>query len=109
MKETEQPKDLKPVEIVSEQQQEKKLQIIGRQNMYAGQFCWEYNMETGEIKRAALEPAAVNYEEAQKGVPLQTHRKLIIRENCLYAVAINAKNAAKKFVKIMKQNATAHA
>lgn len=71
----------------------KATQFIGSLNPHRGQYVWEMNLDTRVIEMAQFKEASFDVEANT------VRKKLIVKENCLYAVAINAKNADKKFFK----------
>lgn len=73
-----------------EQQQIKKKGLIGRMKIHKGQKCFELNLVTGMICTSD-----VRDEVDLKG---NVKHKLIIKEECIYTVAINLANAKRKFI-----------
>ena len=63
---------------------------------YPGQKCWELNKITGELKEAEYETTYVKL-----GKELVT-RKVIRKDYCDYVLAINKRNAEKKFFKNLR-------
>ena len=59
-----------------------------------GQKVWELDLKTNFIEPAKIEDD-VTYDAGMRRV----RKKVIMREGCLYEVAINQKNADKRFVK----------
>lgn len=59
-----------------------------------GQFMWKFNMRTKELGRIAVFDSTVSL----KG---KVTKKLEREHDCLYAVAINRENAAKKIMKLL--------
>lgn len=57
-----------------------------------GQKVWELDLNTGLIGEAKIEQVSATI----KG---SVHKKIIMRPGCIYEVAINAKNADKKFLR----------
>lgn len=97
MKEFEKPLDLKDdIEVVAKKQQEKQYKLIGRMRPQPGQKVFEINCTTGECKEAKFVTSAVNFVSAANG-DNSPRKKIITNENCMYIVALNKKNALKKF------------
>lgn len=86
-------------EIHADQQQEKKMQFIGSTNLQAGHKLWELDVFSGEIKEADFDTSevVVDFEENRT----IGRKKLIMKQGCLYAGALNKKNAFKKFQKMV--------
>ena len=61
-----------------------------------GHKCFEMNLTTKEITLAEFENT--DYELNDNRV----RSKLVAKSNCIYATALNQKNAAKKFVKMLR-------
>jgi len=86
------------VEIVDQTKVEKKKQFVGTLNMFPNHVCWEYNVETNELLHAKFTETQFNM---STGKP--EHRKVEVKETCLYLSALNRKNAIKKLCKILKR------
>lgn len=86
-------------EIVADQQQEKKLQFIGSTVVSPGHKLWELDVVSGNIVEASFDTSEVhvNFEENRT----VGRKKLIMKPGCLYASALNKKNAFKKFLKMV--------
>jgi hypothetical protein len=85
-------------EIHARKQEGRQKQYIRSLRLQRGQKVWELDMATQQIKEAEYEKAAVNFALAADGTPSVMHHQLIVRENCLYEVALNANNARRKFL-----------
>jgi hypothetical protein len=59
-----------------------------------GQFVWQYNIRTKELKKSDKYETIATLKGGTK-------KKLIREQDCLYTVAINKENAARKFIKII--------
>lgn len=98
------PDKIKTIEQIVPVKEEKILQRVKPQ---PGQKAWELDMNTGEIKEAEYQ--ATDYEMPEhKKVDLSgifknnlggQRTKLIQKKDCIYELAINRKNAEKKFKK----------
>ena len=77
-------------ELVAEQSKEYRL--IGSQKRIPGLILFEYDMTTGELRRADVEQSCI----LQMKGGLSYKRKVNKRELCLYVQALNEKNARKK-------------
>lgn len=73
----------------------KELKHLGEVRLQKGQRMWEMDLVTRIIKEAEYEDVVAEY------VGGGVRRKLITKENHLYAPAINAKNADKKFFHLL--------
>ena len=78
----------------------RELKYIGTLTPHKGHKCYEYEIETGVIREAEFEEVAVNYADAAKGV-MSVRKKLIVKDGCIYATALNVKNAIKHFDKMI--------
>lgn len=85
-----------------EQQQVKKLEFLGSVKPQAGYTLFELNLDTRKIQPAAFESQTVELSAATRQADYKTRKKLIVKDNCLYASALNIRNAEKKFVKLIK-------
>lgn len=72
---------------------EKKL--IGRLKPYPGQKIYELDLSTLKVVEASFESVEIVHTKLGDGVK----KKLVVKDNCLYEVAINYENAKKKFIK----------
>jgi hypothetical protein len=81
------------LQVHSTTEQQKKQKYLGSLKLQKGLTCWELNIITGLIKQAHFESEAVNYTTNNKSA---IRRKLIIKENCIYEMALNLDNAVRK-------------
>jgi hypothetical protein len=65
-----------------------------------GHFIWEFNEETGEIKKAEFKKNSTFIFSRSYNT-----EELIIKANCIYIPALNAENAKKKYLKNKQQSA----
>ncbi len=88
--------------IVADATQKEKRETVfsGQEVLKPGQKVYEYNLNEGTIGLAKFDEQAVNYQDAAYGVASVT-KKLIMKEGCHYIIAINAKNATRKFKAIL--------
>lgn len=88
------------LEIVNQvnKQQEKQTKHVGTIYPHGGHKCFEWNLDTGEIKEAEYNQEAVSFMDAKRGIK-SINRKVIVKENCKYLTALNLKNAKKHFFK----------
>ena len=84
------------VEIVDQTNIEKKKQFVGTLKMSPNHVCWEYNVNTNELKHAKFHDSQF---DLHTGKPI--HRKVMVSDECLYLSALNRKNAIKKLCKIL--------
>jgi hypothetical protein len=96
------------LKVAEERPIRKAAEFRGRTPLRKGQTCYELNLATGEIKPAEYETVTAPYmsKASQIGFLMSggtviaagsTHRKLMIREGCLYEIALNDTNAKRKF------------
>lgn len=88
------------IEIVEEEQQKKELTLLGQQRKIKGLILWEKNLKTGKIERAKYKKTNAFISGIGDGtVDSVTHTfTVVVNENCIYAQALNLKNAKKKFL-----------
>lgn len=88
-------KDKLSVHQNAEMQKQKQAKFIGSVSLHKGQKCFELNTRTGVIELAQYDKQTISYPAS--GKVASVHRKLIADSECIYVVAINLKNAKKKF------------
>jgi hypothetical protein len=64
---------------------------------HKGHTCYELNLKEGTIQ-----PAVIS--ETTADIKGGTHKKVIIKEGCLYTSALNITNAQKKFFKHLRSS-----
>lgn len=88
---------------------EKQVKFVGDIIVRPGQKCYEFNLITGNISEAKVEvianPFATGvkidiFSGTKEGEP-KIEQKVITDPNCMYTVAINRKNAERKFNRIL--------
>lgn len=79
------------VKIVTQKQIEKKKVFLGSVRLRLGHTCFEINRETIEVKAAEFKTSA----EFGKAV----RKEIVVTPGCVYVIALNKKNALKKFNK----------
>ncbi len=79
----------------AEMQKKKQAKFIGSLNIHKGQKCFELNTRTGVIELAKYDTQTISYQKL-KSIG-SVNRKLTLNDECIYVVAINLKNAKKKF------------
>lgn len=85
------------IEIVAEQQQEKKLQFAGSIRPHRGHTLYKVNVKTLEIDKAEFEKQDISFEEVQN--KKKPNKKIIIEDGFVYISALNEKNVIKKMPK----------
>lgn len=85
---------IEPDKISISQQKEvrKEVKFIGKLKMQRGQKVWQLDLQTRLITIANVESVS--------NIKGDIKRKLVVKEGCWYAPAINLKNAEKKFLKM---------
>src|SRR5690348_16249236 len=83
----------RPDQIVNIRQKDIKKQTVhlGRVKVRPGQSLWELNIST-------LEVVPVKYDVTAVGIDGSINSQVITKEDHLYCVAINKKNAVRKFI-----------
>lgn len=82
------------VESAEQREIKKALILFGHLKPQRGQKVYELDITTHQIKEAAIEITAT----FRKGAD---NRKLVVKNDCWYAVAINRENACRKFLKML--------
>lgn len=99
-------KDELSVHQNAETQKKKQSNFVGSLNIHKGQKCFELNIKTGDIKLAEYDNQTINYPTSKQTSSI--HRKLTLNDECIYVVAINLKNAKKKFQIIINKTLQDH-
>lgn len=77
------------------------LKLIARLRPHQGHRCFEYDKATGNIVEAEYKIAS-NAEE-MNNVFIPTKKVVITKENCLYCMSLNKKNAKRRFTKMITE------
>lgn len=104
MKELEKLNTLSAIEINSSDEEIKQTHI-DQFNIKPGQKLWEINLVTMEIKLPEYKEVSVSFEQAAKNGHISKKMVLLQKPDCVYFVAINKKNAERKYL-IALNNAT---
>jgi hypothetical protein len=86
-------------ELVDEQRKEYRL--IGSEKTIKGLILFEYDLTTGELKRASIAKEAVLSIDGRVGA----NRRVNARDLCLYVQAINEDVAMRKVRKLLRRKA----
>lgn len=89
--------NIKPdkTDIVDQREIKKEAKFLGSMRIHKGHVIWELDMGTGNIIEATYD--SINFDiRADK-----TRKKLILKDTCLYASALNKTNAERKFKKMI--------
>lgn len=97
------------IEIVDQKQHEKQYKLEGIVNPHPGHTLYELNTVTGEIVKAKftardmLLPTTIpeGMDPIDKAIASTVRKTVIMNDGCMYASALNMKNAEKKFKKLM--------
>lgn len=81
------------VAVIKEIPAKKQFAHLGTLLPQPGQKVYELNLTTGEFIEAELE----------KTVSIKGVKKIKAKEDCIYTLAINRKNAERKFIKMVYQ------
>ena len=95
-------KDKLSVGIHAENEKKSQAKFIGSLMIHKGQKCFELNTRTGKIELAKFETQTIEY--PTNGSIAKVRNKLVIKMDCIYAVAINLDNAKKKFQKTLNKS-----
>lgn len=95
-------KQKEPTKIVNQAEVKKQVQFLGSLKRQPGQQVWELNLGTRKVTVATFAEVSIvtTGPERQKGV----HKKLVMKDNCIYNVALNLENAKRKFLKQLKKS-----
>lgn len=86
-------KDLPKMEVVAQKPVEQKTKLIGSMRPQKGQICWEYNTQTKELTPAEFQITSVSFDTPK------VNKRILVKDGCVYVLAINKKNALKKVIK----------
>lgn len=84
-------------ELVAEQRKE--FRLVGSQRRMPGLILFEYDMTTGELRRADVNRQM----ELQMNGEVSTKSRVNSRELCLYIHALNAQNAMRKVQQLLRR------
>lgn len=84
------------IEIGIEKQEKKTLKLLGSQRHIPGLALWEYNNETGELKKAEFVKETITLRELSQKAIQTIRKKIVMKEGCYYFQALNRKNAIRK-------------
>lgn len=82
------------LEVQATAPEPRQIKFIGQLRPQKGQNCYQLHVATGEVTLAEFETTTVGYHETGK-----VNKKVIVKDGCIYNVAINKKTAQKKFIK----------
>lgn len=91
-----QPQTEDRVVITDQKQQEKKLKLIGSIKPQKGLCLFEMDIDTGMISKAEFKSVISTLTGA-------VHKQLVMKPKHLYCVALNFRNADRKFVKMISK------
>lgn len=98
------PSPLGEKAIAAEQRQVKAETSITSMTVHPGHTMFEFDLTTGEVSVAKVERVDARVvEKTQLGLVNTICKKVIQRPQCLYASALNAKNAIKKFSRMYER------
>ena len=108
--------DKAEIHINQEKKDQQEYTFVGSMVMYKGTHLWSFNLKTNEFRRVELK-AEVDVTIGQSKKKLTFADIVLMRPaesvfkyradfnpDCMYCIAINAKNAAKKFNKSLPLN-----
>jgi len=82
-------------------------EVVGEVNPHKGHTCFQYNTVTEELTIAEFEKTDLvinNLDASGKDMKhFKKTDKILVKENCIYTVALNEKNAIKKFAKMLSK------
>lgn len=89
------------IKFVNERQIRHNHQKLGSLKLYKGQSCWEFNLFTQEVKKAAVEKNAILTHDERGKEAMVVEQRVLAKSGCVYVVAINKPNALRKFIKLI--------
>lgn len=89
------------IEVTLKKRQEIEHMYKGSIKAKKGQFVWEIDEETGEIKKAEYKKPPAIFDLTKSFKPKV---ELIMRKDCVYIPALNAENAKKKYLQNKNQS-----
>lgn len=87
------------LQVTAEKPVLKQQRFLGQMKPHNGHTCYQLNLETGLITEAEFESVSVGYTGTKQGT--NVHKKIIVKDKCLYASALNPKNAIKHFRRML--------
>ena len=93
------PELTRPDALELVQQQRKEYRLIGSQRRIPGLILFEYDLTTGELRRASMKTEIGLTLDGK----LDRNRRVNSRELCLYIQAINEQNAMRKVQQMLKR------
>ena len=93
------PELTRPDALELVQQQRKEYRLIGSQRRIPGLILFEYDLTTGELRRASMKTEIGLTLDGK----LNRTSKVNSRELCLYIQAINEQNAMRKVQQLLKR------
>ena len=88
------------IEAEAKKKQEKEIKLLGKIFPHDGHTCFELNLETYAIEPCEYMEETVNYKDLLSKA-YSKNRKVLTKPNHIYASALNKKNAAKAFGKLL--------
>lgn len=85
-----------PITVANQKEVNKEIKLLGSLKMQRGQSLWKLNLKTKMIYQVKPEDATLT----MKG---GVRKKVVLEDDCIYAVAINVKNAERKFIKMIQK------
>lgn len=87
------------VKVHAEKQQEKQLKHVGTMIPHGGHTLWELDIKTHRVTKAEFQEQYVDFVAASKG-EIAHKKKVVVKDGCDYELALNLKNAVKRFRRI---------
>lgn len=94
------PTDREKIVIAAQKQQEKEIRLLGSIVPHDGHTLFELEMQTGKIARAEFMTGTMKYTEAFEKTKAKS-KKVLVKQGHLYVSALNMRNAAKNFAKML--------
>lgn len=84
------------ITVADQKEAKKETRHLGKIRFQKGQKFWELNVKTGWIQEIVFDNATINLKGA-------VSKRFMVKEDCIYTVALNLKNANKKFIKMTQR------
>lgn len=95
------------VTIVKQKEVKKELKLVNRLRPQPGQIAYEINTDTADCSPAEFTTTDVNFplqkDAATSKLPVTVRKKIIIKDKTFYTIALNKKNAYRKYEKVLIQ------
>jgi hypothetical protein len=89
------------ISIEAQKQQEKEIRFLGSIIPHSGHICYELNLKTLIISKAKFMPEVIEFKDGFSKNKAAKKKSVMVDKECIYASALNKKNAAKHFGRML--------